>query len=284
MPWKGKPFGWGRPEPYLSYLPEPEDASANLIRQLSEHLSNGEEIGSELKLGLNCLESPSNYLAMELMFQAYNSELKLKLSVGSVPKPDPRKSKSKFKLWKYWFKKASVAVPEPAKQFRDICSVLALQEYSYEGSWMEAATFARKIHVDQRHEVLAVMVHPPAVRDAIPAHIWLTRIQLASAQIVAHIEINNQIAIEDSALVEVIRGPLDWAIDAAIIALTQRARKFPDCSSDVQAYLSELLDRIPQEGYWSNLETTFRNVLLLPNVAEEDRIEIERTLAAIAQA
>ena len=115
MPWKGKPFGWGQPEPYIHFLPEPTDATANVLRQLTEHFEQADDLGGEIKIAVNLLESPSNDLATELLFQAYNSDCKLKRKVGGVPKPDPRKSKTKFKLWKYWFKTASPAVPRPER-------------------------------------------------------------------------------------------------------------------------------------------------------------------------
>ncbi len=39
MTWKGKPFGWGLPKPYLGFLPEPGDASINLLRDLTVKLA-----------------------------------------------------------------------------------------------------------------------------------------------------------------------------------------------------------------------------------------------------
>lgn len=37
----------------------------------------------------------------------------------------------------------------------------------------------------------------------------------------------NNVALEDSLLIDICRGPIDWVIDAAIIALTQRVRLEP---------------------------------------------------------
>lgn len=281
MPWKGKPFGWRLPKPYLDFLPEPKDASVNVLRQLTEHLeSGGLDEGGEIKITVNYLESPSTQLAIKLQFAAYNSPAQLSLTVKDIPKPDPRKSKARFKLWKYWFKVASPAVPSPSRESVAAVANLACQPYDYAENWGQAKTAAVQFAPEAVKDILAVMVHPPSVRNATPAWVWLPRVQLAAAQIAAQIELAHAIPVRDSLLADVLMGPIDWTIDAAAIALVQRARSESEALGDVRSLLTALVQRIPQDGHWSCAETAFRNWLLLPNVPDDERVQIEGIIAS----
>lgn len=282
MPWNGKPFGWGAPVAYLGYLPEPEEAGINILRQMHDMLFNGDGIGgSTIKITINYLEAPSVRLATDLFLRANNLKLKVQCVVEAVPKPDPRKSKAKKYLWKYWFKEAKPAVAAPSDQFMKACASLASRDYSYQQNWQDAKALAQKAKPELIWQILAVMVHPPLPPRDTPAWIWLPRIQLAAAQWVANIEILNNIPIEQSALVEVARGPIDWTIDAAVIALTQRQRESNSNSDWLCGLCFDVIERLPREGYWSTYTTTLQNMLLLPHLAESVRTDIQATLDAV---
>ncbi|MHC4398525.1 MAG: hypothetical protein ACYTG0_02480 [Planctomycetota bacterium] len=156
---------------------------------------------------------------------------------------------------------------------------LASQHYDYERNWRQAESAAARFQLRAVKDVLAVMVYPPPVRSAIPAWVWLPRVQLAAAQLVARIETAHGIPVRESSLADVVMGPIDWTIDAAVLALTHRARSDPKSSAEVRSLFAALLDRIPSEGYWSCAETTFRNWLLLPNLPDNERAEIEQMVA-----
>lgn len=283
MPWKGQPFGWGAAKPYLDFLPEAQDASINAMRKIAEHLREDEIDDGKIKIAVNLIEPPSVDLASRLMFQAYNKNMKLVRTIGGIPKPDPRKSLAKFQLWKYRFKKARPAVPVPPLDISQKCARLAAESYNYERNWRQAAFLARTMSLDQIPNILAVMVHPPRVENGSEAWTWLQRIQLAAAQIVANIELLKQVNVTDSALVQVLKGPVDWTMDAAAIALTQRARQQPECAEAVVSVLAALVRRLPTAGYWSPMETSLQNILLIPGVPGHVRQEAEQTLAMIHQ-
>ena len=279
MLWIRKLFGWGSPKPYLEFLPEPNDASVNALRDLIGHLESGELNGGEIESTLNYIESPSTQLAIKLQFDAYDSSAKFKLNFDVVPEPDPRESTAQFPLWKYNFKTASPAVPRPSCSSVSAVAELAGHPYDYLQNWNQAATMAAGFQPESIRDILAVMVHPPQVFRGVPAWVWLPRVQLAAAQLVAQIEMAHGFSISNSFLADVTMGPIDWTIDAAVIALVQRARSEPEICEDVRSLFAALAHRIPWEGYWSCMETTFRNWLLLPSIPSEEQTQIEEILA-----
>lgn len=171
MPWKGKPFGLGKPIPFLGFLPPAEDASINILRQLEEHLQSGADMdGGNATAAVSMLEPPSIDLAADLCFRSHNIEFDFQRSFKRIPKPDPRKSKGKLKLWKYGFgKKAKIVAPAPPQQFVSAIGKLAARPYHYENNWKEAGQMSAKLTLENLPSVAAVMVHPPAVQEAMPA-------------------------------------------------------------------------------------------------------------------
>ena len=94
------------------------------------------------------------------------------------------------------------------------------------------------------------------------------RDRLVTAQCIAHTEMRNNVAQEDSLLVDICRGPIDWVIDAAIIALTQRVRLEPkhEWALPLSQEFTEILARLPAEGHWSTMEVCLENTRLLPGL------------------
>lgn len=281
MPWNGKAFGWAVPVPFIGYLPEPEEAGVNMLRQMHELHHNEGIGGSTLKITLNYIEAPSVRLAADLFLRANKLSLKIQWVISAVPKPDPRKSSAKKSLWKYWFKDPKPAISEPSEQFMKACASLASRPYSYEQNWLDARQLAQQAKPEHIWQILAVMVHPPLPPVDIEPWIWLPRIQLAAAELVANIEIANNIPIEQSALAEVMRGPIDWTVDAAVIVLTKRMRELNGNSDWLCSQFLDLLNRLPKNGYWSTQNITLHHILLLPNLAEGVRPEIEAVLESL---
>lgn len=282
MPWKDKPFGWGVPVEYVAYLPEAQDASINILRQLEEHLVNGEDLsGGSIEVGLNLLEPPSVRLASELFLRANGISLEIKLTVNKVPKPDPRKSQAKRPLWSYWLKTAKPAAPAPAEDIVSRCATLAALDFDYAQNWETAKRLAERSTLEQVASILAVMVHPPLPQAQMPAWLWLQRVQLAAAQWVANIESRHRLPLEQSSLIDILRGPIDWVMDAAVIALTRRV-----CEEQLDPnWLCEqfftLLNRLPEEGYWSTRKVTLHHILILPGLDEQVRSEVQQVLEMV---
>lgn len=277
MPWKGKPFGWGVPTPFVNYLPETHEASVNVAHQIAEHLSQG-PLDGEIRMNLSCLEPPSTRLVFELMLHSYNSDATVSVSVDKIPEPDPRQSEVEFSLWEYQDQTATPALPPPSPTHTLSCIDLALEDYDAESNWQQAKQLSSDMTLDQRSDVMAVMVYPPAVQAESSAWSWLQRIQLSAAQLVATCEHEHGILPEDSQLISLIQGPIDWTSNAAMTALSQWVRYESLPGDPVFQHFVKLLERLPREGYWSPYAVALENSLLLPDLPVDSRQQIEKAL------
>lgn len=277
MPWKGKPFGWARPIRYINCLPEPEEAGINVARQIAERLEQG-PLEGEIVLSLNYMEAPSAQRVFGLMLHDFDSQATVTVKVDAIPSPDPRDSQASFSLWKFDDHLGQPAVAPPGLDAVEACCQLATAAFNPSGNWLQAQQLAQTWEQEQIPELLAVMVHPPAIQDRCEAWVWLPRIQLAAALLVAAIEQRDGILPEDSFLLQVIQGPIDWTTNAAVIALTQWSYLGQHPSDNLQQRFLELLPRLPNQGYWSTYEIVLENLLLLPDINPELRSEVDQTL------
>lgn len=278
MPWQGKPFGWGQPVPYLSFLPESSEATVNVLRYLKDLILR-EGISGEFKSSLTDLEAPSTTLLFPMLMKNLDQNVTQRIKISSIPNPDPRKSTVRFKLWKYWGKTPRPAVKCPADAFIRACASLATQPYDYNDNWHKAKLVSQQF--DNRHirDLLAVMVHPPNPSNLSDPWVWIPRVQLAAAQIVAGIERKGGVMPHDSNLVQLLEGPIDWVVDAAIITMTQWCRLEKLDGRLVYQRIMKLMPRIPS-CRWTTYSVALHNILLLPGIPDQVR---EQTQQAIDQ-
>jgi hypothetical protein len=280
MPWKGKLFGWGKPKPFLGFLPLAGDATAVALSQLKEPILEN-RAGNSMTLSLEQLEAPSVDVAIRLMLEQCNRKLKFMRRFAKVPQPDPRKTKANFRLWKYRLGRPYAAVSKPPGILVEMSADIASADWDYAKNWEMARLLSVSIRAEDVKALLSVMVHPPAVRSDSDPCVWLQRIQIAAAQLAVWAEMKNNVPVEESLVAKILQGPLDWSVDAAAIALVQRANEEPESVLSVVKLLKELLDRIPGEGYWSCRETAVRNAMLIENLDADDRAEFEFHLARL---
>ena len=274
-----------QPRPYLDFLPEPTDATIHILENgVIPNLMEGKiEDGQTLNINLNYLESPSVRLVVELELRAHNSATNLEFAIDAIPEPDPRESDVKLLLWKYDGDVPSPGIDPPPSEIANAIAELASQPYDYEANWQKAREAGAKweLSIEIAHQLLATMVHPPAVRDGIPAKIWLPRVQLAAAQVLACMELDNDIELEKSFLLVPLFGPIDWTVDAAAIALAQRAKEKPEDAEAIRHYFFGVMNGLPQNGYFSSWEVLCQNALLLPGLSEEHQSGLTALLANI---
>ena len=116
-------------------------------------------------------------------------------------------------------------------------------------SWKESlAVSSNASNIDS---ILAVMVYPPPVADDFLPTQWLRKIQLVAAQWAVRIEQRLGVSILNSKVADVTRGPIDWSIDAALVALAQWAEEEASLIAEVVSLATEVVERIPDQGTWS---------------------------------
>jgi len=250
MPWKDKPFGWGKALSGEALFPPVQGATVAVLEQVRELVGTDASI-NEIVFSVDILEPPSVELAIQLMLDQANSKLKFEYISESDPSPDPRSSKAAWSLWKFSDGKPSAAVAEPDTKFKKACSELAIFSVDCADSWRLAKESAKSFAVADVDALLAVMVFPPAVESDFTSTDWLRRVQLGAAQLAACVEQSGQIPLVSSRVGDVARGPLDWSVDSAMVAIAQRAKEEVGLVDEVCDLVQSVLLRIPDQGTWS---------------------------------
>ena len=262
-------------EPYVGILPAPADAIANGCRSIRRSLRENppDEPGGELAIGLSHLESPSATLALEEELKAFSHAPKLLVTVKEIPKPDPRVPcrPIKHELWTYTGTDAKPARGCPTQSILDVLSELACNPYERDENWNDAKLAARALTEDQIPQLLAAMVNPPPIPADKDALEWLPRIQLAAAQVIAHIGTGWQASARRDALVSALLGPRDWITVAATVTLAHLTEENREIELDVRDLFKTLSEFIPDDGYCCFEHALFACWQWLPGLTEEEK-------------
>ena len=98
MPWKQKPFGWGKALSGEALFPPVQGATVAVLKQVREIVRADKSIQG-ITFKVDTLEPPSVELAIQAMLDRANSTLTFQCVAASVPEPDPRSSKANRPLW-----------------------------------------------------------------------------------------------------------------------------------------------------------------------------------------
>jgi len=254
--------------PYVGYLPEPADITTRLQRP---GRAGGESGGSTA--WLPCLEAPSNFLAFDWLRQ-------LDLNVARVQKPDPRLPRCRvdYLLWEYDDIRPRVALPPPDAGVAAAVAELASQPYHVDAWWVQARRLARQFAPAQVADLLATMVYPPGVPHADRPAAWVFRVQVAAALVIAQVEGGWKDAPRSRALFSLANGPMDWTVDAALVALAALARDDEEAAGDIARLFGELRKDLPADGAVSYCPALLWCSLRLPGLADEERAELRQEL------
>ena len=264
-------------------LPEPYDATANILRQFTEKIEKtpeNERTGEEFKITLSSLEAPSNYLAFQLEMERLKCNTKLKKEVKQIPNPDPRNPSEPIEwlLWNYDETDASPALPAPSSEIVKEIEALALRPYDPSANWAAASHVAAKLGTEKCKEILAVAIYPPAVPQDSYALAWLPRVQLCVAQVLAQIDTDWDDSVRRSALLSMLFGPSDWTVSAAIRVMTWIARTEKMYQLPIHECFIKLEKAIIKGGYCCWEQTLYEQWLNFPFLFDSERKEINKKL------
>jgi tetratricopeptide (TPR) repeat protein len=250
--------------PYLGYLPDPPDLISRLDRPANS---------SDSTLSLSVLEAPSNYLAFDWLG-------KREVHVARVQKPDPRLPRSRvdYLLWTYDGTRPSVAVASPAPRVRNAVAELASQPYRLDAWWGQARRLVQQLGLTEADDVLATMVHPPGVAHVDQPAAWVYRVQIASALVLAHLDGGWEDSLRRSALLALANGPMDWTVDAALVALAALARDEEDAAPEIVRLFRELRKQTPVDGTICYYPALLWCSLRLPDLPDEERADLRQRI------
>jgi tetratricopeptide (TPR) repeat protein len=263
------------PEAYVEEVPEPQEAMANVLRQV---IAKQVEAGSRLKIKLSHLEAPSCVRAVHRELERRG--VTLEITVEQVPTPDPRVAVpgATALLWRYE-KTAPVALPpRPDRVVSEQVADLAATPYRLDAWKLRASAIAAELPDRGIASLLGVMAHPPATPDGISALDWVRHVQIAAALVLAHLDGGAARSSRRqglTTLVEIARGPIDWTTEAAIVGLSVIVSREPASEELVRQVYQDLFDRIPGEGYCCYWRCLVRHCLKLPSVPDSERDQLE---------
>ncbi|MBI2922235.1 MAG: hypothetical protein HYY18_14375 [Planctomycetes bacterium] len=265
----------------------PQEATFNSLMQLVDSYQKQEKPiprGMVLNIGVTACEPPSVRLAVRRTLP----DCKLNMSISSVQSPDPRLPSGDvdFLLWKFEGTDPSPAVPEVEGPARSGLVRIAASEFGV-GDWKR---YSRSLVAEMRPSdpvpgVLGSMVHPPGVPEGCthPEWMWILRVQLAGAFVLAALDDGWKASRRRSALLSLARGPLDWTVTAAVVALTEVALDCPESREEIRAEFVRMIERPPEPGWTCWIPALIEGALEIPGLSPEERsrhLEVQRQLAA----
>jgi len=250
MPWKHKPFGWGKTLLDAALDPSTASATVAVLEQVRSAVKDDRNIG-ELVFHLDNPEPPSVQLAIQLMLDQENSKLKFSLTSGSGKRSDVPANFALRPLWKTVRSNQIPAVAKPAAAVKKACAGMAIQSLDSVSNWDRARDEVVSNSIQDVDSILAVMVFPPAVAGDCSPTQWLRHVQLVAAQWAVGLERLDGVSIANSKVADLTRGPIDWSTDAALVALAQRASEEKELIDEVRELTRAVMARVPEKGAWS---------------------------------
>lgn len=235
--------------PYLDYLPELREATINMLRSTIQFY--GENKVSELGICTSNLDVPSCRLAIDLYQTQKFDRKNSTISILEIPTPDPRSPRQsvEYLLWRYQGNDFYPAVSPPSPSVAEAIAGIATFPYHIYDWSIEARKIAANLNEDSVRDLLGVMVHPSVPPFNMEIWDWIHRLQVAAALTIAYLDEGWENSLRKKVLISLVNGPMDWATEAAIIALTQIARECVEATDDILELFIILLDTIPEPVY-----------------------------------
>jgi hypothetical protein len=262
--------------PYVGYIPGPQEACINLCARM---LEEGARLagGSEVSLTVSCLESPSAIRAFEMQLAMAGDEVRLIPDVRAIPTPDTRRPRAEVShlLWRYDGTNPVEAVAPPREEVRAAIAAIAGTWYDLDAWREQAREVGRRLGPAGVRDLLGAMVRPGRPEPEMPAWYWFQRMQVAAALALSGIDSGWASSTRREVLVDLALGPMDWSVDAALLALSEIARESEEASRELEEVFSFLLGQRPDRGAWYNERALISLVQRLPTVTPDVRAQFE---------
>ncbi len=248
------------PQPYVSFLPRPGDASSNALNHIFEQMFDNpaSHAGSVVKLRLSHLESPSVVAAFGLQMEMWGlwsplaQLVRLDYQAEKIQQPDPRNPKAQvpYTLWAWDGAMPRAAVAKPDPSISRAVTEVAEEPFHLEIWAPLAQQQARALGTGAIPQLLASMVHPPRPNGGAWRVLeWTQRTQVAAALIIAHTDGGWAGSERQKAIYSLLYGPSDWTVNAGIVALGYLARQDPAIKAEALQAFAWLQSQVPPEGF-----------------------------------
>ncbi|MBN1947057.1 MAG: tetratricopeptide repeat protein [Bradymonadales bacterium] len=240
------------PHPYIHFLPGPVDQSADSLSAFMDRLAGQPSTppSGRLTLTMACPESPSVITAFRLWCASRGIDVKVEIRVNRVPAPDPRVAKSpvELSLWRYEGATPISTIDPPDAQVVAAIAELAAEPYNLPLWEPQARQLASQLGTTRLLSLLGCMVHPPPLPEGMNPFAWVQRVQQAAALVIAYLDSGWSDSLRKRALTALAIGPVDWCVDASLVALAWIAHQEQVARPDVEYLFGWLSSQLPGEG------------------------------------
>jgi tetratricopeptide (TPR) repeat protein len=229
---------------WLAVVPWPNEAVANMLRQVAEDKDPAELRATTARLTLSALEVPSAMTALRTTLPEFSF-----VAEPPVQDPDIRVplAEGRYRLWTYVGVEALPVAPVPTVVAT--ATIRSVAENGYPPHPVAAYDAAVELSALSLDDLLGVMVHATPA----PGAAWWQRIDRAdpmywprTAQAWACLGLLHHRADEPwlsstrrEVLVDLLNGPEDWVTDAAMNALVVAAWANPEVRDDVRELVTQ---------------------------------------------
>jgi hypothetical protein len=219
------------------------------------------------------LEYPSCRYAIDRQLQLWGGKIELRREIRGMQSPDPRQPRVpvRYRIWEYDGLTPRPAVAPPPPEVAELVGTVAHTRYDL-GTWSGyAENVAGRLGPKGLPGLLGVMAHPPAPRAGWRMWDSMSRVQVAAALVIAHLEKTWEGSVRRQALVDLANGPADWTTLAAVVALTAVALEQPAIAPEVGRLFAGLYKDLPRPGAEWYENTILNCHLRLPGLSEAER-------------
>jgi hypothetical protein len=241
---------------FLNELPDPADAGCFYFKDVLGEIANGNQ-QTDYFARLGDPIPPSAIAARDLALKQLWAEgrcsgplpaIRHEADRGQCPKPEQSRAKVDFTLFRLADETWVPCGPEAPPETAGAISQIANSGYDVR-EWAARASELGPGYLPRWGEILGVMANGapiPAGRDPFS---WLLRLQIASALVLAHMDGGWQQSHRRRALIHLALGPVDWAVQAAIVALHYVASTTAEARDEVEQLFHFLKGNAASSGY-----------------------------------
>jgi tetratricopeptide (TPR) repeat protein len=273
-------------QPLLEQPSVPSDATAGVFRQLHGSFLDDPPTSGPIRISmaLSAPEAPSNMLVRGLLERAFGQRIDIELSVGSSPTPDPREPLpgADVFLWRRAGDGFEAALLPPDATVQRELGLIAATPYRLDSWAARARILGEALGPTRVGDLLASMVHPPPLPDVrYDPPRWVQNVQVAAALAISYVDRGWEGSNARATLLALARGPVDWSVTAAIVALMWTAKHQPRSVIEIEALFAELRRRESHTAGCSYDVALRQAWLLLPEVGIDMRATLQRELDAL---
>ncbi|MBN8612616.1 MAG: tetratricopeptide repeat protein [Deltaproteobacteria bacterium] len=241
--------------PYFTWLPNPGDSTYFAARQVVGDLTRKPPASPTLGIDIHLqhMEAPSALRAFKLWTDARGwNGVGMRAKVEGVQEPDTRFAKGQvdFTLWAFDDKVPRPNCPNPDPRVASAIAAIAVKPYSLAVWDKDAKALAAQMGAPWLNQLLFTMVNPPPLPQLnYDPFFWVQKVQVAVALVIANLDQGWEGSARKRALESIARGPVDWTVDAAVIAMGWIAKNDASVRPAVEQFYGWLETQIPKTGF-----------------------------------